>query len=189
MRLSFKSQSYFNRDIIKYNWKRINNTPLKFAGLRVRAAAIRSIKTVRGKKRETYSPPGSPPYSRDPRRPFKRIYSIPDTRRGRTYVGMVFWNQTSGSIINPVPGRHEHGGYAYVTTVVRTPRIKTGRKFNKSQRAHINAYYQQNPRNRGTKRVLRRRVHLEPRPFMVPALERVRATLPALWHMSVNLRR
>lgn len=180
----------FDRSIIRYNWRSINNGPLKFAGLRVRAAAIRSIKSDRSTRgRERYSAPGQPPRSRAPGKPFKRIYSVPNTYQSRVFIGLPYFSGYSGSTLNPVPGRHEHGGTAVINTFRHTG-TPNRRQFTPQQLARIQQWYSRHGRNRPRQRrsatIASRRVRFKPRPFMIPALEKVRHTLPSLWARSIK---
>src|SRR5678809_1271317 len=92
---------YFDRSVIRTNWKKINRTPLQTAGVMVMREARQSIKrrvTLRGKP----SPAGTPPYSRKAGSvpPFKQIYSLPYYLGTSVIVGMVGY----GGKGEPVPG-------------------------------------------------------------------------------------
>lgn len=159
---------YFDRSVIRRNWNRINESPLKRSGFLVRRIARGSIR--RGGKRKNPSRPGTPPRSHWPGAtpPFKMIFSVPQRLDTSVIVGMVgFTKRAAGE---PVPGLHEHGGRA---------RRRVFRKGSEQRDA------------KG--RFLRRKrfaeqavVRYEPRPFMQPALEKARPRLPKLWEGSLT---
>jgi len=174
---SIKSQFrmvFFDRSIIRRNWRNINEGPLKKAGLLVRKIARNSIRRVNNPNR--YSPPGTPPYSHANRTitgrrvtspPFKQIYSVPNYAGTNVTVGMVWYGSQP-----PIPGLHELGGYARrgVFRVVGTRTLKSG-----LQGGPI------------TKRVFTT-VRYPARPFMRPALAKALPTLPLLWRNSLYTR-
>lgn len=159
----FKLQM-FDRSVIRRNWRRINESPLKKSGLLVRRIARGSIR--RGGKSKRPSKPGTPPRSHWPGAtpPFKMIFSVPT--RTNVMVGMVGF----GGAGNPVPGLHEHGGTANRKVFLR---VKGG-GLSRSQ-------FRGKSRKRITKRVV-----YEPRPFMLPALEKARPRLPKMWEGSLT---
>ncbi len=157
---------YFDRSIIRRNWRAINDTPLVRAGLLVRRIARGSIRR-RSQKRGKPSPPGTPPRSRQPGStpPFKMIFSLPNRSQTTVLVGMVGFGGTGP----PVPGLQEHGGRAVrVVWVMRQGRDRRGRFTRK--------------RRRPTRRV----VTYPPRPFMGPALRKTMPRFPKLWEGSVS---
>ena len=155
---------YFDRTIIKRNWKRLNRGPLQRAGNLVRMDARQSIR--RAGPRTRPNPAGMPPMSRKKGRtpPFKMIYSVPQHFYTSVVVGMVGFG---GS--NPVPGLQEHGGYAR-----RGVFVKGRRRLKRGGLGGIQY-----------KRVIRG-VRYPRRPFMVPALHRKLPVLPLLWRDSLS---
>lgn len=166
VQLKVKEMS-FDRNIIKTNWSKINETPMKKAGLKVRNRAITSIRKDKRKrltktgKRGSFgrpSPPGKPPFSRFPGDPLRRIYSVPDN--DTVIIGPIGFGDSK-----PVPAIHEKG----LTKTIR--RRKGRRKFDYSQeRVEFETVSVQYPK----------------RAFMVPAVEKVRSTLPLLWRNSLD---
>lgn len=161
----FTTMVFFDRSVIKTNWKKINQTPLTKAGLLVRRIARGSIR--RGKKGGKPGRPGQPPKSRQAGStpPFKMIYSVPSWFNTSVIVGMIGFG---GS--NPVPGLQEHGGTAmrWVSDKLDGGRDKRGR-FTKHKRTRS-----------------RRNINYPERPFMVPALGKAVPRLPLLWSSSVG---
>lgn len=158
---------FFDRNVIKRRWNRMNKGPLQRAGLLVRKIARGSIK--RGKKGGKAGLPGRPPKSRQPggTPPFKLIFTLPQ-RRGfftEQVVGMVGF----GGAGQPIPGLQEEGGFAQRRVFVpggqrRTKKGRFGRKV---------------------KKPIRKIVRYPKRPFMKPALAKASPKLPALWRNSL----
>lgn len=163
--------AWFDRSVIRTRWPKINKNPLQHAGNLVMRIARGSIKR-RSKLRGKPSMPGTPPYSRRPGSvpPFKMIYSVPFNFGTSVIVGMVGFGGNAGGTLPP-PGLQEHGG-----TAMRNVFLTGGR--NRSKR---------------TGRWLKKRINYKrqlvkypKRPFMMPALRRVRQVLPSLWLNSVS---
>lgn len=159
---------YFDRSIIRSNWNAINRTPLQRSANLVRLIARRSIK--RRKSRLVHSKPGSPPYSHYPGKtpPFKQIFNFPINFGSGQIIGMV------GTGSSPaVPGLHEHGGRA-ARWIRNRGRGKQPRNI-RGQFAHFNQ-----------PRFLHRVVRYPKRPFMMPALAKVKSQIPKFWINSFN---
>lgn len=157
----------FDRSVIRTRWHRIAESPAKKAGLRVRRIAIRSIRRDRTKSGNTPSRPGKPPRTRAPGDPLRRIYSVPEQMGARTIVGPIGLGGPQ-----PQPALHEFGG-------TRTGLFRRQRRLAGQQK--------RDRRGRYLKQSLvfeRATVRYAPRPFMRPALEKVRPSLPALWRGS-----
>lgn len=163
----FKGMAFFDRSIIKTNWKAINENPLKKAGLLVRKVARQSIR--RAKKGGKSGPAGSPPRSRlaGSTPPFKMIYSVPEGFT-RVVVGMVGFASKG----TPVPGLQEHGG-----TASRWVFEKKQDKGDRNRKGHF-----KKARNKRVKKSVR----YPKRPFMEPALEKTQDKLPGLWSGSLG---
>ena len=156
----FQAQiAFFDRRVIKSNWKAINDGPLKRAGLLVRKIARQSI--GRRVKRAAPRPPGMPPRSRTVGEPFKLIYSIPQHFDTSVIVGMVGFNHQA------VPGLHEHGGTVRRRVFVPIPYRNKAGAWRIKNKAVV------------------RPVRIPPRPFMYPALVKARTLLPPLWANSI----
>lgn len=163
---------FFDRSIIRTNWRAINDRPLRRAGALVKKIARQSIRrdtrrrVMKSGKRGKYgkpSPPGRPPYSRAPGHPFKLIFNVPGPMRLSEIVGMVGFEFTS----NPIPGIHEHGGHVRRLVFIR------------------HSTWGFLSKRRGGRRVSQT-VRYPKRPFMIPALRRAKARLPAFWRNSVR---
>lgn len=171
---------YFDRSIIKKNWRKINESPIKKAGLQVRKIARGSIRRgnlkgkgkgnpfERAKSERKPSKAGKPPKSwgRGKSPPFKMIYSVPNRLGTSAVVGMIGFG---GS--NPVPGLMEHGGTGrrrvFVTTN-KQRRTKKGRFGKKLRKPMIKT------------------VRYPERPFMFPALMKAKDRMPQLWKGSLK---
>lgn len=167
---------YFDRNIIRTNWKKINKSPLQAAGAMVMRIARGLIRT-RLRKNGKPSPPGRPPYARtgvggkwiysSGTPPFKMIYSLPYNLGTSVIVGMVGFGKT-----NPVPGLMEHGG-----TAERFLFTGGGERRSKRTGRYMKRRYTYK----------RQTAHYPPRPFMEPALMRARHILPKMWQMSISV--
>lgn len=162
---------YFDRNVIRTNWKAINKKPLQKAGTMVMRIARGSIKR-RVTKHGKPSRPGTPPYSRRPGTtpPFKQIFSVPYRLGTSVIVGMVGYGGP-----NPPPGlmeQQEGDGTAMrrVFLPVQGPRrrFKSGRLSKRRVKAVM------------------KRVKYPARPFMRPALFKARSVLPAMWLNSIK---
>lgn len=164
MPLTVKALTYFNRNIVKTKWRKLNETPIKRAGLLVRTIARRSIRT---RKSDKPSPAGEPPRSRAPGKPLKLIYSVPNSFATQAIVGPLGFNKDRV----PTPSVHEFGERAIRTIFVRedNQRRSTKGRFRKKRRLPV-----------------RKTVKYQKRPFMAPALEKARPRLPALWKDSLH---
>lgn len=168
-RVRFKIH-YFDRNVIKTRWPRMNRDPLLHAGNLVMRIARGSIRR-RIKKRGKPSPAGSPPYSRKPGStpPFKQIFSVPNFIRTSVVVGMVGYGGNP-----PVPGLHEQmegqGGTAqrFIFRKGSQRRLRSGR-FGKRRVSYK-----------------RETVRYPRRPFMSPALTKAKARLPHMWAYSLS---
>lgn len=155
---------FFNRNVIRTNWGRINADPLQKAGVYVMRVARGSIKR---RKKSRPSPAGTPPFSHKAGKtpPFKMIYSVPFRLGTSVIVGMVGFGANP-----PPPGLQEHGGSAQrkVFTNLGRKRLKSGR-FGKKRFSYK-----------------RKLVKYPQRAFMEPALLRSRAVLPRFWQASIG---
>lgn len=165
---------FFDRKIIKTNWKAINKRPLGRAGGMVRKVARGSIKRRKklpsGKKmKQKPSTIPNPPFSRSntgKTPPFKMIFNLPNKQGTSEIVGMVGF----GGSGTPVPGLHEQGG-----TAVRRVFIKAGQRRTKRGRF-----------GRIIRKPVRKTVRYPKRAFMKPALLKVRSQMPHLWKNSLG---
>lgn len=160
---------YFDRDIIRSNWSRMNRGPLSRAGALVRKISRNSI---RRRSYRTVSPPGHAPYSHQPGKtpPFKMIYNLPMIRGSSEIIGMVGFGDNA-----PAPGVHEHGLTKRVRTIIHRPGYH--RSYSRRQRRWRMA------RNY---RVINASTRFPKRPFMLPALETAAPKLPPLWRGSLG---
>jgi hypothetical protein len=177
MKLKVKSAVTFDRSVIRRNWKEINESPYKRAGLLVRKIARGSIRRDSSKKQRP-SKPGRPPKSRAPGHPLKLIYSVVQAYGEGVMVGPVgFGHQT------PVPERHEKGKSV---TLKVAKRHTFKRATSEAQRRSARRMFQEG-RIKSKKPDLKTRViKFDPRPFMVPALEKAKSKIPEMWRGSVD---
>lgn len=174
--MKFKPMVVFDRNVIRTNWKKINESPMKRAGLLVRKIARQSIRKRQpgkkdpktGLKKERPSPAPTPPRSRAPGHPLRLIFSAPMSVADiAQIVGVVGF----GGPGTPIPQLHEEGGTALRTIYEkgeqrrskRTGKFKTG-----FHRVAFDAI-----------------VRYPERPFMAPALEKAKESLPDLWRNSI----
>lgn len=166
LRAQFKLVT-FDRSVIHTRWRKMNERPLGKAGAMVRMVARGSIKRRSTAGRP--SPRGTPPFSHagGATPPFKMIFNVPHRRGNSEIVGMVGFGPRRA----PVPGLHEHGGWAerrvFENTGVqrRTKKGRIGRYIWKARK---------------------RMVRYPERAFMLPALLRVRHRMPHLWRNSLG---
>lgn len=161
---------YFDRSIIKSNWKAINRTPVQRAANLVRIIARRSIR--RRKSLNLHSPVGSPPYSHQETKtpPFKMIFNYPYNLAGTSQiVGMVGWSRPA------IPGLHEHGGYA-------RRRIRNLDRFRRPQPRTSQGRYRAYDEPKFNVRFAR----YPKRPFMLPALKTARPRITKFWVNSLS---
>lgn len=177
---------FFDRNIIKHNWRAINRNPMQRAGNLIRMRARGSIRRVR--RNAPPSPPGTPPRSRwgatlkkaaGPKQartvPFKMIYNVPIHMDTGQIIGMVGFNTNPAGEM-PVPGLHEHGGRA-----VRM--LWNRRRFREVQRRDVKGRFAP---KRAKKKFVRRTARYPKRPFMWPALIYARQKIPRLWRNSIT---
>lgn len=181
--MKVKTLHMFDRNIFRKNWKKINDTPLKKAGLYVRKIAIQSIRRDQSKSKRP-SKPGRPPKTRASGDPIRRIFSVPSG--GGVIVGAVKLSSRSSEA---VPGLHEHGGSrsAYELLEPERNRPTTAgqraafRKLVLAGDSRVTAYLRQNKR-----KPRKIRVSYPPRPFMAPALEKALPKLPEMWQGAIR---
>lgn len=158
---------FFDRSVIRTNWRAINETPIKKAGLLTMRISRGSIRRVPKGKTRTHPPsaPGTPPRSRKPGKtpPFKQIFSVPNWAATQTVVGMVHYGTYP-----PVPGLHEHGGTA-------RRKVITGQEWKTINHKPKLVTYRQ-----------WKQVRYPARPFMLPALLKAKARIPPLWKNSIS---
>lgn len=166
VKLRFSVQmAFFDRSIIKTRWHTFNRDPINRAGALVRKIARDSI---RRRKKAPPSPPGTPPFSRQPGSlpPFKMIYYVPYRMNTAVIVGMVGFHRTSDL---PPPGLQEHGGTAPRTILIRYARRTKKGKFTSP--------------GRFSRKVIAK---YPKRPFMLPALGKAKTKLASLWQNSLR---
>jgi len=180
----------FNKNIIKSNWRRINEGPLKKAGLMVRNRAISKLRKVSrttksGKISKTFDRPGNKyPKSRDPQHRLRRIYSVPNWSQTTVYIGPVGFPSHRNQFGKMVPEVLEYGG---PTIIYEARATKGGNK--KWVPAGKRSY--QKARGRMKSNMFRqtwrkRTVRIKERPFMRDSLAQVQAKLPELWRGSIK---
>ncbi len=167
---------YFDRNIIKKRWPKMSKDPMDAAANMVRRIALNSIRNQHKRLKPGWraslarkpSRPGTPPHSWQPGSPppFKMIYADRWGLMGTSrIVGMVGFGGTS----TPVPGLHEHGGWARRRVLVPRQRRKVSGQFGKM--AFVPTWMM---------------VHYKKRPFMWPALLKAKSRYPRLWEGSLQ---
>jgi hypothetical protein len=176
----FKLQ-YFDRSVIKSNWKQINSSPLSRSGSLVKKISRQSIR--RGGKKKKPSKAGTPPRSHKPGSvpPFKQIYSLPVDPVSSVTVGMVGYGGK-----DPVPGLHEHGETATRIVIKKRKRKRPkGTRVSPQRLKRIREKYAlmvAAQAAEGQKKTVR----YPQRPFMAPALDKAKSRLPDLWENSLR---
>jgi len=161
---------FFDRSIMKRKWKRMNASPLKRAGLMVRKFAVQSIRkrvkpSGKSKRKPKPSPIGTAPRSRAAGHPMRKIFTVSDMLATRETVGALGFGEQ-----NPVPGLHEHGGFARRRVWVKSHQHRTKKgRFGKNRMKPVV-----------------KMVRYGKRPFMMPALEKARGKFPQLWRGSLT---
>ena len=168
-KLSFNT---FDRRVIQTNWRKINYSPMKKAGLLVRKIARGSIRRgtpgqKKAKRRPGTKTPKSWQSGKTP--PMKMIFSAPlSAAQVDQVVGMVGF----GASGEPVPGLHEHGGTAVRRVIVQGSR-KRSKRTGKMKKGF-------------NTKIVTKAVVYRPRPFMGPALMKSKERLPDLWRNSIR---
>jgi len=136
-----------------------------------------SVATGRWSKRQEHpSPAGTPPRSRAPGHPLRRIFSVPEALGTRVVVGPVGFGAKIGR--KTVPELHEHGGAALRRVFVeKPPRNRGGGRDRRGKFLK---------RSRGRMVPVRKIVVYPARPTMGPALAKARPQLPPLWRNSLT---
>lgn len=169
----------FDREIIRRNWNKINESPLKKAGLYARRVMINSIRVDRSRAQRP-SRPGRPPKSHDSRQRFRMIYSVPG--RGNVVIGHAKLfnlpdNQTAMS-------RNEFGEWVRIRRLV-IPRNRRRISSNLRREAIRQMFLSGRLRSAPLQQV-NSLVKMPERPFALPALQKTERRLPTLWANSVT---
>tara|TARA_R100000808_G_C2153695_1_gene164193 strand:+ start:2953 stop:3504 length:552 start_codon:yes stop_codon:yes gene_type:complete len=178
--LKAKVKTTFKRSVLKKRFSKIQESPLKKAGLKIRTIARRSIRRASGKTKKTRqpSPAGTPPRSRSKGDPLKLIFSVPNKATGSVVVGPIGFGSKDN---RAVPGIHEHG--KAVTTRVReskkVPRSKDSTR--KQRKAYRSKVLSGEVVSTKTVRFLRKRIKYRKRPFMRPAFEKIKPQIPKMF--------
>lgn len=164
--------AFFDTALVRRAVDRARIKNLTKAGGFVRKTAQRSIR-----KRKGTSAPGSPPYSHTGT--LRRlIFFGYDVTTDSVVVGpiptnQVFFRKDRKPVTGTVPSVLEYGG-----TITR---LEVQRSDGEWRRADLRSR-----RRLADKRTRYKRVRIKPRPFMRPALEKIRTKLPELWANSVR---
>ena len=166
---------HFDRDVFQRNFSKINDSPLKHAGLLTRKIWMQSIRTDRTKSQRP-AKPGKPPKSRHPSKIFKKVFSLPNRAETSVMVGHVGFGPA------PAPGLHEHGERVTIKAFTsRKRRLKTA-----EARRMARKRFQSGQIKSKRKPTVTKTVQMPKRPHAAPALERAQSKLPPLWANSVR---
>lgn len=176
-----KAFSQFDRQIFRRNWRKINESPGKKAGLLIRRIAIRSIRKrkLNSRRGEIPSPPGEPPRSRAAGHPYRRIFSVPEAMGTRVIIGPVGFERVGGKT---VPELHEFGG----TALRRVFDPRAMQQARQPQPRNRRGQFMRARRRRQARRLVWRMVSYPPRPAMRPALAKALPSLPPMWRGSIR---
>lgn len=181
--ISVKMQRmYFNNMIIKKNWNKIQETPLKRAGLLTRTIMRGSIRRVqpftkKGRRTRT-SKPGKPPHSVRPRGKydFKAIFSVPMPWASKVIIGHHGFGQPK----TPME-IHEFGKTARVREMPQ-PR----KNISPKQKAAARAKFKSGAIKH--KPVRFKTIKMPKREFAKPAMKKAKSKLPQFWQNSFSTR-
>lgn len=175
---------FFDRNIVRRNWSRMNMGPLQKAGMKVMRKARGSIRRgTRGRKDKELPPRWKRKGSRAGRPPkqwaagnsgLRLIFSVPNKLGTDVMVGPVGF----GGVGAPTPELMEHGGTA-VRQVWKESLEFVHRRTKKSHGKYAK-------KKRVFQKAARRTVRYEPRPFMFPALMKTKEKFPELWKGSLT---
>lgn len=169
-------------NFMRRNWGKINESPIKHAGLLIRRIMRGSIRQVSTDKP---SRPGTPPRSRDKARRFKMIYSVPYDAAGiGKDTAAVIGHFTFPRRRQMAPSEiHEWGRTVRVRVLKRNKRRKAWtRKQARAYRAKIKAGLIQPPQTKFTTRTIK----YKQRKFAWPALVKAKAKILPLWRGRIN---
>ena len=180
-------------NFVKRNWKALNETPLKRAGLLIRTVMMGSIRrrgaySEKTGKRLKPSKPGKPPYARTGRHakrpPFKYIISDPEYAPGKGVIGHVILpGKKQDPTVTPMQA-HEFGE----AVQRRTLKKQTGRraKSAKQRKAARKKYQEGKIKRKKQPQFVTRQIRMPKRPFAFPALNKVKGKLSKYWKGIVN---
>jgi len=171
----------FDKSILKTNFNKINEGPLKHAGLLVRKIirnSIRRSSTTRPSK------PGKAPRTRKRYGyPLKRVFSVPEIKRSRVLIGHVGWNPGKETVME----LHEFGGTRRVKTRFVNKRYKRKAKSAAQAKAYKRLVKQgRRPDKRTLSPLKTRTVTYPKRPFADPALKTATPKIPSMWKNSFS---
>lgn len=172
----------FDRRIIRKRWRRSNKDPIKRAGLLVRKIMRQSIRRDQSKAQRP-SKAGRPPKSRAAGHPLKLIFSVTDRFNTRAIVGPVGFSNRRKT----VPQLMEEGGIV-TRRVFKGKRTANtfGRKISSKQRKAAAKKFRKKELAQQQRDKLTKQIVYPARPFAVPALEKGKSRLPALWKNSIK---
>jgi len=175
--ISSRGMATFNRDIFQTNWKKINESPLKRAGLLARRIMINMIRKDKSKK-QLPAKPGRPPKSRAEGHPFRRIFSVPKGLAS-VVVGHVGFRRRTPTVMET----HEFG--ERVTKKVLKPTRRSA--LTGKQRRAARRLFQAGRIQRASKvEMVEKQIQYPKRPFAEPTLKKATDRFPALWANSVS---
>lgn len=177
-----KMLKQFNKRIITKSWSKIQETPLKRAGLLTRTIMRGSIRRVQrftktGKLTKP-SKPGKPPKSRASGHPFKKIFSIPFPKQGLVMIG----HKGLGQRQTPME-IHEFG---QLIRGKQFPKPRSKRRISERQRRSARVKYLRGQIKH--KSVPTKMIKMPKRPFAKPAMEKARPRIAKFWKGSFSSR-
>lgn len=170
-------------NFMRRNWGRINESPIKHAGLLIRRIMRGSIRQVNTDKP---SRPGTPPRSRDKAKRFKMIYSVPYDPAGTGKdTAAVIGHFTFPRKRQMAPSEiHEWGRTVRIRVVKkRVTRKARTRKQSRAYQAKLKAGLIQPPASTG---FTTKTIKYKQRKFAWPALVRAKSKILPLWRGRIN---
>lgn len=180
MVISLKMIKQFNQRIITKNWSKIQETPLKRAGLLTRTIMRGSIRRVKQStktgKLTKPSKIGKPPKSRATGHPFKNIFSEPFPKQGLVMIG----HKGLGQRQTPME-IHEFG---QSIRAKQFPKKRNRRKISDRQRLAARIKYLRGEIK--NKPVPTKTIKMPKRPFAKPAMIKAKPRIIKFWKGSFS---
>jgi hypothetical protein len=192
---------------VRRNWRSINETPIKRAGLLVRTIMRGSIRRAHVSKKTGAisgkpSPPGKPPKARTGIRPnvpgqapktqsknlpFKKILSIPFDGDTKAVIGhQLMPIKKQDPRITPMQA-HERGKRVRIKTEPKSRQNQIGGKaFSEKQRKAARKKFKEGRIKRKKVKRVRKRVKMPKRPFAFPALKKAKTKIGQFWRGRIN---
>jgi hypothetical protein len=168
----------FDKSILKRNWSKINESPLKRAGLLARTIE-RGLIRVDTSVKQNPSKPGRPPKSRHPGHPFRRIFSDVNAFETNVVIGHLgfYAGQTAMEI-------QEFGQRVRIKR--RLPMKVRKKIVDPKRRAAVRQMFLSGKLKSKIIPSVYETIKMPERPFAYPTTQRIASRLPALWANCIS---